>query len=65
MLHAAALRGKDDCMQLLLAKGVSPVALDAKGRSALQLASLYCRELAVRTLLRSGGWCLSLALSVC
>jgi Ankyrin repeats (3 copies) len=43
-------------MQLLIAKGASTVALDAQGRSALQLACLHCGELAVRTLLANGGW---------
>eukprot|EP00953_Heterococcus_sp_UTEX-ZZ885_P036875 18982-Heterococcus_DN1.PRE.2 len=56
LLHAAAVHKKADCMQLLIAKGASTTALDAQGQSALQLASLYCGALAVRALLRSGGW---------
>eukprot|EP00953_Heterococcus_sp_UTEX-ZZ885_P010941 6350-Heterococcus_DN1.PRE.3 len=46
-------------MKLLLAKGVSAVALDAQGRSALQLACLYddpSKLSTVSTLLSSGGW---------
>jgi hypothetical protein len=41
-------------MHLLIAKGASTLALDVKARSALQLATLHCGELAVRTLLSSG-----------
>jgi ankyrin repeat protein len=65
MLHAAALHSRDDCVKLLLAKGVSAVALDAQGRSALQLACLddnyYSQVPTVSTLLTNGGWLPELA----
>eukprot|EP00953_Heterococcus_sp_UTEX-ZZ885_P027841 14890-Heterococcus_DN1.PRE.3 len=65
MLHAAAQHSRDDCVKLLLAKGVSAVALDAQGRSALQLACLddnyYSQVPTVSTLLTNGGWLPELA----
>jgi Ankyrin repeats (3 copies) len=50
-----------DCIPLLLAKGVSSTALDAEGRSALQLACLYSDTDTVQLLLNSGAWLPSLA----
>jgi ankyrin repeat protein len=66
MLHAAAQHSRDDCVKLLLAKGVSALAIDAQGRSALQLACLednyhYSQDLTVRTMLTNGGWLSELA----
>jgi Ankyrin repeats (many copies) len=45
-----------DCIPLVLAKGVSILALDAQGRSALQPACLCCNTATVQLLLDSGGW---------
>jgi Ankyrin repeats (3 copies)/Ankyrin repeats (many copies) len=61
LLHTAAMHNRADCIPLLLAKGVSPTALDAEGRSALQLACLYSETDTVQLLLNSGAWLTSLA----
>jgi ankyrin repeat protein len=45
-----------DCIPLVLSKGVSILALDAQGRSALQLTCLCCDTATVQLLLDSGGW---------
>jgi ankyrin repeat protein len=55
------VHNRADCIPLLLAKGVSPTALDAEGRSALQLACLYSDTDTVKLLLNSGAWLSSLA----
>jgi Ankyrin repeats (many copies) len=59
MLHSA-VSTKSDSIPVLLAKGVNVVALDSKGRSALQLAYLYCDADTVQLLLNSGAWLHSL-----
>jgi ankyrin repeat protein len=61
LLHAAALYSRDDCVKLLLAAGVSAAALDAEGRSALQLACLHRSQSTVCALLNNGGWLPELA----
>jgi Ankyrin repeats (3 copies)/Ankyrin repeats (many copies) len=61
LLHTAAMHNRADCIPLLLAKGVSPTALDTEGRSALQLACLYSDTDTVQLLLSSGAWLSSLA----
>jgi Ankyrin repeat len=59
MLHSAVTT-KSDSIPVLLAKGVNVVALDSKGRSALQLACLYCDADTVQLLLNGGTWLHSL-----
>jgi ankyrin repeat protein len=44
------------CIPLILSKGVSVLALDAQGRSALQLACLCCTTATVQQLLDDGSW---------
>jgi ankyrin repeat protein len=61
LLHTAAMHNRADCIPLLLAKGVSPTALDSEGRSALQLACLHSDTDTVQLLLNSGAWLASLA----
>jgi Ankyrin repeats (many copies)/Ankyrin repeats (3 copies) len=61
MLHTAAMQNKADCVALLVAEGVSATALDAKGKSALQLACLHSNLDTVQALIDSGGWLDSLA----
>jgi ankyrin repeat protein len=56
LLHTAVMHQQTDCIPLVLSKGVSILALDAQGRSALQLACLCCNTATVQLLLDSGGW---------
>jgi Ankyrin repeats (many copies) len=56
LLHTAVMHQQTDCIPLVLSKGVSILALDAQGRSALQLACLCCDTATVQLLLDSGGW---------
>eukprot|EP00953_Heterococcus_sp_UTEX-ZZ885_P017904 10014-Heterococcus_DN1.PRE.3 len=58
---ALAQQNKTDCVVLLVAEGVSATALDAKGRSALQLACLNSGTDTVQAVIDSGGWLDSLA----
>jgi hypothetical protein len=55
MLHSA-VTSKSDSIPVLLANGVNVLALDSKGKSALQLACLYCVPDTVQLLLNSGAW---------
>jgi ankyrin repeat protein len=55
------MHNRADCIPLLVSKGVSIAALDAQGRSALQLACLYSDCDTVALLFDSGGWLDSLA----
>jgi ankyrin repeat protein len=61
MLHTAAMHNRADCIPLLVSKGVIATAVDAEGRSALQLACLYSDAATVQALVDSGGWLDSLA----
>jgi Ankyrin repeats (3 copies) len=54
MLHTAAMNSRADCVPQLVEKGVT--AVDARGRSALQLACLYSDAATVQALIDSGGW---------
>jgi ankyrin repeat protein len=56
MLHTAAMNSRADCIPQMLRKGVSVAALDAEGRSALQLACLHSDTSTVQALVDSGGW---------
>jgi hypothetical protein len=55
-----AVSSQFDSIPVLLAKGVHVIALVSKGRSALQLACLYCDAGTVQLLLNSGAWLRSL-----
>jgi ankyrin repeat protein len=56
LLHTAVMHQQTDCIPLVLSKGSNILALDAQGRSALQLACLCCNTATVQLLLDSGGW---------